>query len=127
MTIPKRPALKRGTESPLEATLALQLRGAGITGWEREYRFAFPRQWRFDFAFPELKIAVEIDGGTWVRGRHSRGAGVRADCEKTSMAALMGWRILRVDTDHVNDGIALRWVQQAVGVAPRSLFGEGGT
>ncbi|WP_316867334.1 hypothetical protein [Ralstonia mannitolilytica] len=58
-----------------EETFALHLRAAGIDGFEREYRFAAPRRWKFDFANPALMVALEVEGGTWTRGRHTSGKG----------------------------------------------------
>jgi very-short-patch-repair endonuclease len=100
-----------------EETFALHLRAARIEGFEREYRFAPPRRWRMDFADPARLLAVEVEGGTWTRGRHTRGAGFAADCEKYSTAAAMGWRVLRFTTDQVRSGMALRMLQQALEVA----------
>lgn len=60
-----------------------------------EYRFAVERRWRFDVAWPEARVAVEIDGGGWVRGRHHRPAGYQADAEKLNAAVAAGWRVLR--------------------------------
>ena len=57
----------------------------------REYRFHPTRKWRFDFASPSLKVAVEIEG----RGRHQSIAGFRGDCEKYNAATTMGWRVYR--------------------------------
>lgn len=71
---------------------------------ELEYRFAPPRRWRFDYAWPALLVALEIEGGVWTGGRHTRGAGYSRDCEKYTEAALRGWRVLRVTTDMVRDG-----------------------
>ena len=79
-----------------------------------EYKFEPKRRWRFDFAWPFYRIALEIEGGTWVRGRHSRGAGMRADCEKYNAAVLAGWKVLRVTSDMVKDGSALNLVEQAL-------------
>jgi very-short-patch-repair endonuclease len=62
---------------------------------EYERRFHPVRRWRFDAAFPERKVAVEIDGGAFSGGRHTRGAGFRKDCEKLNTATLMGWRVFR--------------------------------
>jgi very-short-patch-repair endonuclease len=62
---------------------------------EYERRFHPVRRWRFDAAFPERKIAIEIDGGAFIGGRHTRGTGFRKDCEKLNAAALLGWRVFR--------------------------------
>lgn len=62
---------------------------------EQEYRFHSVRRWRFDFCWPTSKLAVEVEGGTWVRGRHVRGTGYEGDCEKYNAAVLGGWRVLR--------------------------------
>ena len=97
-----------------EETFALHLRAAGITGFEREYRFAAPRRWKFDFANPALMVALEVEGGHWVNGRHSRGSGFQTDCIKYSTAAVMGWRVLRFTTDQVKSGMALQMLQQAI-------------
>jgi very-short-patch-repair endonuclease len=72
----------------------------GPTGFDlvREYLFARPRRWRFDFAHPCTMVAIEIEGGTWVNGRHTRGSGFEADCEKYNAAAILGWRVLRFTT-----------------------------
>lgn len=80
--------------SRLEEVFAQMLDKMGIV-YEREYRFHPVRRWRFDFAIPEEKIAIEIEGGVWTRGRHTRGAGYTADLEKYNTATVMGWRVLR--------------------------------
>ena len=100
-----------------EETFALHMRAAGIDGFEREYRFAPPRRWKFDFCDPARMIAVEVEGGHWSGGRHVRGAGFQNDCEKYSTAAVLGWRVLRFTTDQVKSGMALRMLQQAIGRA----------
>lgn len=65
----------------------------------REYPFAPPRRWRFDFAWPEARAAVEIEGGVWTCGRHTRGSGYGEDCAKYNAAVLNGWRVLRFTGD----------------------------
>lgn len=67
-----------------------------------EYMFHPERKWRFDFAFIKEKIAVEIEGGIYVSGRHTRGAGYEKDMEKYNAATLLGWRVLRYTPKHVN-------------------------
>lgn len=60
-----------------------------------EYKFHPSRKWRFDFADIDNKIAIEVEGGIWVSGRHNRGTGYRNDTIKYNQAAVLGWRILR--------------------------------
>jgi len=60
-----------------------------------EHRFHPERRWRFDYAWPDSKIALEVEGGTWIGGRHSTGAGMQADMAKYNEAAALGWRLIR--------------------------------
>lgn len=66
-----------------------------------EYRFHPKRQWRFDYAIPEQKIAIECEGGIYTRGRHTRGAGYKADMEKYNEAVKLGWKLLRYTPDEL--------------------------
>ena len=59
-----------------------------------EHRFC-ERRWRFDWAWPAQKIALEVEGGIWTGGRHTRGEGFVKDMEKYNAAAALGWRVLR--------------------------------
>jgi len=95
-------------ESDHERLFAFQLKALRLPASEREYVFAPPRKWRFDFAWPALRAAVEVEGGTWVTGRHSRGKGFEQDCEKYNAATVAGWAVLRVTGDMVKDGTALK-------------------
>lgn len=61
-----------------------------------EHRFDTARKWRFDFAFIAHKVALEVEGGIFTGGRHTRGKGFLNDMEKYNAAALQGWRVLRV-------------------------------
>lgn len=59
------------------------------------------RDWRFDVAIPEYKIAIEFEGGTWAGGRHVRGLGMISDMDKYNVATVHGWRVLRyTHTNH---------------------------
>jgi very-short-patch-repair endonuclease len=93
--------------SPGEEAFALHLRAERIFYAEREYHFHPQRKWRFDFALLEPKIAVEIEGGTWIQGRHQRGGSYEVDCEKYNAAVKMGWRVLRYSTEMVMRGDAI--------------------
>jgi very-short-patch-repair endonuclease len=103
------------SKSAAEAMLAVQLRADKITGWQTEYEFAKPdRKWRLDYAWPQQKVAVEIEGGVFVQGRHSRGVGMEKDMEKYAEALVRGWKVLRVTPRHVKQGKALEWIKQAL-------------
>jgi len=79
-----------------------------------EYRFHARRRWRFDYAWPEQMLALEIEGGVWSGGRHVRGKGFLGDMEKYNAAALAGWRVLRVTPGQLVDGSAARLVRRAL-------------
>lgn len=68
----------------------------GVAPFVTEHRFHPVRRWRFDYAWPAYRVAIEIDGASGSYGRHSRPGGMRADHEKLNTAAVMGWRVLRV-------------------------------
>ena len=74
-----------------------------VIGYVKEYRFHPTRMWRFDFAFPDLKIAIELEGGVYTRGAHTRGAHYKSDCEKYNSASILGWVVLRYTTDMINN------------------------
>ena len=93
--------------------LVLQIRAVGLPRPIEEFRFS-KRRWRFDLCWPVRKLAVEIEGGTWSRGRHTRGKGFAADCIKYNEAALLGWHVLRVTTEMVEDGTALAYIERAL-------------
>lgn len=66
---------------------------------EKEYTFCPGRRFRFDYAVPELWLAVEVDGGVWIWGRHNRPKTFQADLEKLNLATAMGWRVFRYTYD----------------------------
>ena len=82
--------------SYLEDSFRLLLAHYKITGWQAEFRFCPNRRWRFDFAWPTPKVAVEIEGGVWMTGRHQRARGYLNDCEKYETALMLGWTVYRV-------------------------------
>lgn len=88
----------------------------------REARLLPPRRWRWDLAWPEHKIVCEVDGGGWSGGRHSRGGGIQADCEKQCAAAIAGYRTMRVTPGHVESGDAVLWIEAALSGAALSLI-----
>jgi hypothetical protein len=60
-----------------------------------EFPFHPHRKWRFDYAWPIRKIAVEIEGGVWIKGRHNHPASMIKEMEKYNEAARLGWRVFR--------------------------------
>jgi very-short-patch-repair endonuclease len=79
-----------------------------------EWRFAPPRRWRFDYAFVPASVAIEVEGGVWTRGRHTRGAGYVKDLEKYNSAALDGWHVLRFTPQQIARGECLPWIHSAL-------------
>jgi len=77
----------------------------GIWPPECEFRFHPRRKWRFDYSWSDVMIALEVEGGIWTQGRHTRGAGFLADMEKYNAAVLLGWRVLRTTPDKLADGV----------------------
>lgn len=68
-----------------------------------EYQFAKPRKFRADFYLPEYKILIEIEGGLYMKSRHTSPKGYHNDCEKYNLAALLGYKVLRFTTKHVQE------------------------
>lgn len=87
--------------STLEATFGYLLRAIApdLPDPVTEYRFHPTRRWRMDFAWPAHQVAVELQGGLWTHGAHTRPAGVQRDMEKHNAATLAGWRLLYFSTD----------------------------
>jgi very-short-patch-repair endonuclease len=82
--------------------------------FEAEYRFC-ERRWRFDFAFPLKRVAVEVEGGIYTFGRHNRPTGMIADMAKYNEAAAMGWTVLRFTPQQVKKGEAINKILKTLG------------
>lgn len=102
--------------SVLEDTLSFHLKTLKSFVFMREYRFHVERRFRFDFALPELKIGIEVEGGVWIKGRHTRPQGFINDCEKYNLAAKEGWRVFRFTADMIKSGGALKLIEEVLGV-----------
>ena len=76
----------------------------------REYKFFEGRKFRFDFAWKKQKVAVEIEGGIWIRGAHTRGKHFVSDCDKYNLAALNGWRVFRFTSEHLKNLADIQWI-----------------
>lgn len=80
----------------------------------KEYKFHPKRRWRFDYAIPEHKIALEVEGGVWTGGRHIRAQGFLGDMEKYNTATLMGWRVFRTTPDDLYKMATINLLRQAI-------------
>lgn len=100
--------------SDLEDLLFQHIKLVGLPTPEREYRFAPPRRFRADFAYPERKLLIEVEGGVWTRGRHTRGTGYSADVEKYNLATINGWRLLRFTGDMIKTGEAINTIEKVL-------------
>lgn len=87
---------------------------AGLGEPVPEFCFAPPRKWRFDWCWPEAKVALEIEGGIWIKGRHNRGSGFKKDMEKYNAAACLGWRIIRCTPDEFANGSVIDTLAKAM-------------
>lgn len=87
---------------------------AGLPEPTPEFCFTPPRKWRFDWAFLTAKVALEIDGGVWVQGRHTRGSGFVKDMEKLNEAAAIGWRVLRCVPKDFESGKVIELLKRAM-------------
>ncbi len=94
------------TRSLLEALYLQHLLDRGLPTPQREYKFMDDRGWRFDFAWPAIQLAVEIEGATRQGGRHTRHEGFSSDCEKYNAAAADDWTLLRFTGEMVKKGYA---------------------
>jgi very-short-patch-repair endonuclease len=101
-------------ESIGESLLANQLRVLKIS-FEQEYKFHPKRKWRADFHIMGKKILVEVEGGVWSGGRHTRGKGYIGDMEKYNAAVVMGYQVLRFSTEQVKSGLAVQQIETMVG------------
>lgn len=94
--------------------LALHIAEAGLPAPEREYLFAgeIHRRWRFDFAWPDRRLALEVSGGRYAfaGGRHASDG----DYEKLCWAAILGWRVMAISQSMVNSMMAIALLQAAL-------------
>ena len=100
--------------SDLEHVLAYLLRVNNLPQGEAEYQFHPTRKWRFDRAYPDVKLGIEVEGGMWTKSRHRTGEGYTKDCEKYNQAVLLGWRVLRFTRSMLEDGSAIETIKEAL-------------
>lgn len=99
-----------------EILLMKHMQETGI-GFYREYKFHPERKWRFDFAFDltligKARYGLEIEGGAWTNGRHTRGKGFEADIRKYNEAAKLGWTVIRFTPNMIQRGESKAFLQE---------------
>jgi very-short-patch-repair endonuclease len=99
--------------TPIEEEMARQLREAGLSEFRRNARFVAGRRYEADFWFPELRLALEVDGGVFLpRGGHTSGVGYTNDRERDVEATLQGILTVRYTSEQVKSGYAIETFQQ---------------
>lgn len=107
-----------GVESQLELLLLNRLERSGLPLGEPQVRGIPGRQFAFDRAWPDQRVAVDVQGAIYVKGGHSTGVGIERDTEKACLAALAGWRYLPVTEKQIKSGQAVDWIARALGLEP---------
>lgn len=97
--------MKAGERNKLMLLQILRsLFGEGVV---TEHRFHPTRMWRFDYAVPRIKLAVEYHGHAgFVGGKvsgHSTIKGLSNDCQKLNEAQRLGWRVLAFTAWHFRE------------------------
>ena len=83
-----------------------------------ELLFHPKRKWRFDYAWEEQKLALEVHGGIHSGGRHTRGKGFVEDRAKMNEASLLGWTVREVTPEHIKSGQLRAWLLAAFNQDP---------
>ncbi|GAB3822242.1 hypothetical protein [Pontibacter rugosus] len=110
----KKTAIEKQLEEELQLHRIRELEKATGQQVVAEHRFHPEREWRFDFYLPACRVAIEVEGGVWTQGRHTRGNGYTADMEKYNEAQAMGIKVLRFTPDQLLKPKALRVINQAL-------------
>lgn len=107
----RRPRLNK--VSQWEETVWLWLERQYEGEFIREFKFHHKRRWRLDFACPQERLAIEVQGLLWGgrQGGHQRPKGVERDCEKQAHAMMLGWRVLPIAPKHIRSGEAYTWIK----------------
>jgi very-short-patch-repair endonuclease len=127
--------------SELEDKLAFQIRAYGLPKPIREYKFAREvvgdapgirqrlreaklKDWRFDFAWVDLRLAVEVEGGSFTQGRHNRPVGFEQDTIKYGEAMALGWTVYRCSTGLIKSGKAIEQIIRIYKLKQSHMCGE---
>lgn len=97
-------------KSKYEELFVGQYKNTALPILEREHRFHPKRKWRFDFSIVDLKIGIEIEGGIWMKGSHTRMHGYQDDCNKYNEAQALGWKVFRFTSDDIKKDRAIKFL-----------------
>lgn len=100
--------------SKLERRFSQQLAdNPDLPAHQRNYFFLNDRDFELDFAWPPLKVAVEVQGMA-----HRIKANFQRDIEKRALAMLASWKVLELDGSAIKTGRGLEWLRALLN-APR--------
>jgi hypothetical protein len=111
---PKKKTREKPRKEPLRDFFTSLCQSALHVECVKEYRFHPTRLWRFDYAIPEHKIALEVEGGVWTGGRHTSPKGFLGDIEKYNAATLLGWRLFRTTPDKLVSAATVALLRSAI-------------
>ena len=98
--------------SELEERFAFQIKAYELPEPKRQFKFHSSRKFLADFAWPEFRLIVEINGGTWMKkSGHNTGTGILRDYEKSNCAQLMGYTYLQYTGKELDDLTAIETVK----------------
>ena len=101
--------------SPLEQLLTFYiLAEPDIPNPTFEYKFQPKRRFRWDLCWPSQKLAVEVQGGIWIKGGHSTGKGITRDCEKLDEGVKLGWKVLQFTKEQIESGYAVEAIKEVL-------------
>lgn len=111
-------------QQAMERIQLLAKKFSGVVPYRQEYRFHPVRRWRFDFAWPDKLVAIEINGGSWKGyhkkdseekgGRHNHPVSLENDYQKYNEAALLGWKVFLLTGKMLKGGELERVLLQAL-------------
>lgn len=98
-----------------ENRLFEQIKQSGLPEPKRQWKIPEDNRFIFDFAYPDIKLVIEVDGGIWMKkGAHNTGNAIIRDCKKNNRAVLSGYALLRFTTDRIESGEALNEIEMAL-------------
>lgn len=110
----KRKAKTSKTAGGVSASVILEAELKPLTNFTKEYKFHPTRKWRLDYFIPSLQIAIELHGGVYSSGRHTRGKGFTEDREKMNEAQIAGILVIEVTSEQVKNGLAISLIKRAI-------------